>query len=641
MPASKPSAQPPGANTSLRSAMGYKTTVAQGDPSQLTLCAPESDPSSAPQAPPDRDELPPRTVSADEASADYRIVRELGRGGMGVVYQARHRALRREVALKTPRGGPKAEQALLAEAYLAGALEHPNIIPVHDLGRDAEGRPLLVMKSVEGVTWRDLVANPGHPYWTREDSGFDAGVSQLTVHLRILIPICNALHFAHSQGIVHRDLKLENVMLGSFGEVYLVDWGIATRTASPADEYLVGTPACMPPEMVARERCDARTDVYLLGALLHELLTGEPRHQGPTLEDVLRSALCSDPVSYGPAIPAELAALCNAATSRDREARPATAAAFRRVVSGYLEHQSSLDIAARACERLTRLEQASDPADDRTIGAGLIECRLAFLEALRAWPQNDRASEGLSRTLRSMFSRELSQQNLVAARAILADFPDPPADLRARLAEAEASDEARRKEAEAQALRRREQDAKVSVLPRTVALLATIFLGTITLFAPVLGELSSGEPMSMRDVLLGDLAMVASTALALVFGRRYLLANTYNRNWWVMLSLSLLAGLANDLVIWRWGLSSTLSPQFGMISASTLFTLGAVTFEPRVWPLALASVLGFVAVAVSPALTTPVMAVVLLTMLAVIFSSWREYSSRAASAGSGGKAAAT
>jgi serine/threonine-protein kinase len=424
-------------------------------------------------------------------------------------------------------------------------------------------------------------------------------------------------------------------MLGSFGAVYLVDWGIAARTAGPPDEYLVGTPACMPPEMVARERCDARTDVYLLGALLHELLTGEPRHQGATLEDVLRSALCSDPVSYGPAIPEELAALCNAATSRDREARPATAAAFRRAVSGYLEHQSSLDIAARAWERLARLDeaQASGPADERTIGAGLIECRLAFLEALRAWAQNERAREGLSRTLRSMFSRELSQQNIAAARAILADFPDPPADLRGLLSEAEASDEARRREAEEQALRRREQDAKVSVLPRTVALLGTIFLGTITLFAPVLGEISSGEPMLMRDVVLSDSVMVASIALALIFGRKYLLANTYNRNWWAMLSLSLLSGLANDLLIWRWGLSSTLSPQFGMVSAATLFTLGAVTFEPRVWPLAVASVLGVVAVAVAPGLTTPVMGVVLLTMLAVIFSSWREYSSRAASAG--------
>ena len=136
-----PDSKPPGANTSLRPAMGYKTTVAQGDPSQLTLCAPEPDAPGIPQAPPGEDELPARTVSASDASADYRVLRELGSGGMGVVYQARHRALRREVALKTPRGGPKAERALLAEAYLAGALEHPNIIPVHDLGRDAEGRP--------------------------------------------------------------------------------------------------------------------------------------------------------------------------------------------------------------------------------------------------------------------------------------------------------------------------------------------------------------------------------------------------------------------------------------------------------------------------------------------------------------------
>src|SRR5262249_2783401 len=155
---------------------------------------------------------------------------------------------------------------LLTEAVITGSLEHPSIVPVHALGCDDAGRPVLVMKRIEGVCWRGMARDEHPPGWAAIDA---AGGGRRTAHVANLMAVCNAMHFAHRRGVVHRDLKPGNVMIGSYGEVYVVDWGIAARIeAGPSPVALVGTPAYMAPEMVWGEahRVDARTDVYLLGA---------------------------------------------------------------------------------------------------------------------------------------------------------------------------------------------------------------------------------------------------------------------------------------------------------------------------------------------------------------------------------------
>ncbi len=149
----------------------------------------------------------------------------LGQGGMGVVKLARQVSLGRPVALKTlkAQGSVTDAEALLAEAWLAGSLEHPGILPIYAVSLGADGGPLVVMKRIEGVTWTALLRGEA------ELDLYARGRSRLEAHLRVAMSLCDAVHFAHSRGVVHRDLKPDNVMLGRFGEVYLVDW--ASRRA--------------------------------------------------------------------------------------------------------------------------------------------------------------------------------------------------------------------------------------------------------------------------------------------------------------------------------------------------------------------------------------------------------------------------
>ena len=159
---------------------------------------------------------------------------------------------------------------------------------------------MLVMKRVEGVSWRAL-ADPDADEAARSLRP-DAG-DPLELHLDVAMSACNALHYAHARGVVHRDVKLDNVMIGRFGEVYVVDWGIAIKPGDRAQRRhggTVGTPAYMAPELVIGDLAamDARTDVYLLGATLHHALVGATRHTGANLHAVLfaahESARCSE-----------------------------------------------------------------------------------------------------------------------------------------------------------------------------------------------------------------------------------------------------------------------------------------------------------------------------------------------------------
>ncbi|HLU49460.1 MAG TPA: serine/threonine-protein kinase, partial [Planctomycetota bacterium] len=216
---------------------------------------------------------------------------------MGMVYLAEQKALGRKVALKALR--PEAEttrgvEKLLEEAWIHGALEHPNIVPVHDIELDARGRPKVALKRIEGRHWGDWIASP-----ERVASSFRVG-DILEWNLRVLAQVCQGVHYAHARGFIHRDLKPENVMIGEFGEVYVGDWGLALALRPDpngrfphVDEAseIAGTPAYMAPEMLggSGRRLSERTDVYLLGGILYEILTGEPPHNGSTLKEIFHS----------------------------------------------------------------------------------------------------------------------------------------------------------------------------------------------------------------------------------------------------------------------------------------------------------------------------------------------------------------
>jgi eukaryotic-like serine/threonine-protein kinase len=189
----------------------------------------------------------------DLGGTRYTLVRELGRGGMGVVYEVHDHELERSVAMKV------VDDPTRAEARIIAALEHPGIVPVHDVGLLEDGRLYYTMKLVRGVRLDE---------WARQEHG-------RTEALRVFARICEPVAFAHANGVVHRDLKPENVMVGEFGAVLVMDWGVARADDGEHDRLVVGTPGYMAPEQARGERADVRSDVYALGRMLSFLTGGD------------------------------------------------------------------------------------------------------------------------------------------------------------------------------------------------------------------------------------------------------------------------------------------------------------------------------------------------------------------------------
>jgi len=504
----------------------------------------------------------------------------LGRGGMGEVRVARERALGRDVALKTARG-ERAAAALLEEARLTGALEHPNVVPVHRLGVDDAGRPVLVMKRVVGTSWLELLRDPAHAGWAALPA------DRLRANVGILIQVANALHYAHSRGLLHRDVKPANVMVGEFGEVYLVDWGLAARldrVAGAEPQGLVGTPAYMAPEMLGGlGGLSARTDVYLLGATLHHVLTGAPRHGRSGHLGALASAVRSEPVAYGAEVPAELAELCNRATRRDPAGRPESALAFRRALEDFLEHRGSVELTERSDEQLAALERALAEPDGPDPTGLLAACRFGYRQALHVWPENAAARAGLQRALELGIERALGERDAGHARALLAELPAPRADLAERLAALDAAlAEAAAAQARLAALER-DRDLRVGGRRRGWATVGLALLGYVALVGVVLGLRSEARQLDAATSLAFGLGLgVAMLAPLAVWGRDLLATEVSRRavgmaaGLWLALMYHAFLCWAYDLPYW------VLTLYAGVIMAcGCMFT--AVAVDRRLW----------------------------------------------------------
>jgi serine/threonine protein kinase len=292
----------------------------------------------------------------------YQLMEELGKGGMGEVHRCCDPALGRELAIKVMklqyRGIVEAERRFLREARITGSLQHPGIVPVHNLGRLSNGRLHYTMRLVRGRTFADIL---------KEEAGQPERVPYL---LSIFEKICQAVAYAHSKRVLHRDLKPQNVMVGRFGEVQVMDWGLAkvlspddardeveetTDTAgtsfpiesdTPVDLSRMGsgfgTPAYMPPEQALGEwnAVDERADVFALGSILCEILTGEPAYRGTDGLEVYRRAKRGDVTEalshlHQCGADAPLKTLCRECLIPDREARPRDADAVAKRVAEY------------------------------------------------------------------------------------------------------------------------------------------------------------------------------------------------------------------------------------------------------------------------------------------------------------------
>ena len=306
----------------------------------------------------------------DLSGTRYRLVRRLGRGGMATVYLVEDTALGREAALKVltdPDPGGRMAARLVAEARLLAGLEHPNLAPVHDVGTLPDGRVFYVMKYVRGARLDAWIAS----------------VTDRPAALRLFVKVCDAVAFAHAHGVVHRDLKPQNIMVGEFGEALVMDWGVAKRISTPdaptlrldpaapeegnaagtepdagraagaeaaggtREGTILGTPAWMAPEQARGdlEQVGPRTDVYALGAILYDVLSGRAPFSGPA-DAVLRQVQEDEPADLrrqDPTIPRPLAAIVRRAMAKDPASRYASASDLSADV---LRHLDGLAVSA-------------------------------------------------------------------------------------------------------------------------------------------------------------------------------------------------------------------------------------------------------------------------------------------------------
>jgi hypothetical protein len=270
----------------------------------------------------------PAGAAIATGNARYTLGRELGRGGMGRVVEAVDTQFNRVVAVKqvhADRATAPLLRRFATEALVTGNLEHPGIPAVYERGLDLDGRPFYAMRRAQGRTLAKLLAEAD----TRE---------RRLALLPVVTRVAQTIGFAHDRGVVHRDIKPDNIIVGDHGETFVLDWGLARVRGVPVEDSgassgqhdgtqygaVVGTPAYMAPEQAAGDldRVDERTDVFALGALLYHVITGAQLYRADTVDKLVEAAKAARPAAIAdPALPRELVAICERAIARDPAAR--------------------------------------------------------------------------------------------------------------------------------------------------------------------------------------------------------------------------------------------------------------------------------------------------------------------------------
>jgi len=314
-------------------------------------------------------------------AGDYAVIGRLGEGGAGIVHLARQGSVDREVALKMLRDetryDPETRSKFVSEAVLTGELEHPNIVPIYDLGSTGGGSLFYSMKRVQGTPWSEVLNMK-----SRDDN------------LEILLKAADAVAFAHARGVIHRDLKPENIMLGDFGEVLVMDWGIALCTPefkkfAQINQVtgLGGTPAYMAPEMATGpvESIGPSSDVYLLGGILYEIVTGKPPHGGNSVLRCLKNAAKN--VLQGTNKSGRLLEIAIKALQTKPAERYPSVSEFQAALRLYKSQSESIALATRGDSDLEKAEKSGAYED-------FARAMFAYQEAVGLWRGNAAARSG-------------------------------------------------------------------------------------------------------------------------------------------------------------------------------------------------------------------------------------------------------
>ncbi len=348
-------------------------------------------------------------VEHADLSNEYHLGRLIGKGGQGEVWEALQLRLGRRVAIK--RAVKKSENVaeFLKEAYTSAQLDHPNIVPVYDLGTmEVEGEhvPVLSMKKVTGKSWNELI---------KADRNSHSRASFLSRHLPIFIDVMHAVNFAHAHNVIHRDLKPSQVMVGDFGEVFLLDWGLGIYLPENDEEAAseeevdpnrfftldtatnpAGSPSYMAPEQARFDTAflGKHTDIYLLGAVLFELVAGEPPHRGGSFKEVFHKVAMNSCIPLPDHAPDDLREIIHKCMYTDPGDRPESVSEIIEAVEKYLTGAGRIDasrkitneIAATEMETLKDYESLSDIS--RKLG-----------QASHLWPENPELETARSRVL--------------------------------------------------------------------------------------------------------------------------------------------------------------------------------------------------------------------------------------------------
>ncbi|WP_372364673.1 serine/threonine-protein kinase [Candidatus Uabimicrobium sp. HlEnr_7] len=356
------------------------------------------------------------------------IHNEIARGGMGVVLKGQQNSLMRDIAIKKLLDNDETEndveekKKFVMEARVTAFLDHPNIIPIHELGVDHDGNPLITMKLVRGKSWKQILNNYKPEKYCPE---------YISEQLGILINICNALSYAHNKNIIHSDLKPANIMVGEFGEVFVMDWGIAVTTDLDSTITMhksmitspMGTPHYMAPELAAGEgeKIGPWTDTYLLGAILYRILMGKPPHTGSNLWACIHLASEGNIPPFRDDIPGELVNICTKAIQKNPQDRYTSMNDFKKAIQEFSEHWESIQITDESYNFLQFGKKIFQEFQEKSRAEVLKEypnpyCPISrslfgFNEALRIWSENPKAIAGSKEGMILYFKMGLVNKN--------------------------------------------------------------------------------------------------------------------------------------------------------------------------------------------------------------------------------------